>query len=357
MLNLRVLFWVRPDFYTFPGGDTVQVKYTARALSELGCKVDLSSDPEIDIGVYDIIHLCHLERCHNTWLFFQKAKKTHKRIFLSTIYWPSNHIPLLGFWNKQYRAIKENLINIIRLGVTSTKGQKRFILASLRKGWLSCREQLLNCVDLLLPNSTSEAEILRQEKLKDVPIVVIPNVVDVKKCDAIEKLPWGKRSMILCVGHFCPRKNQLVLIKALKNTNISVVFAGSYRSMHRRYYEYCRKEAADQHTFLGRCSNEKVLELMGQARVHVQTSKLETPGLVNLEAGLMGCNLVLPPVNPVRDYFGNLGNYFLTYQKDSIRKAVLDAINTEPDQSLEKHIRNNFTMTQLKSRLSVVYRL
>ena len=333
----------------------MQVNFSVRALSKLGCKVDLSCNPEIDLEDYDIIHLCHLERCHDTYYFFKKAQEKHKKIFLSTIYWPSTHSPLNGFWDKQYRAAKENLINIVRLGMTSTKGQKRFVLASLRKGWLSCREQLINNVDLLLPNSQSEADILRDEKQKDVSIAIIPNVIDAKKCDAVEKLPWQQRSMILCVGHFCPRKNQIALIKALKNTDISVVFAGSYRSMHRRYYEHCRKEAAGQHTFLGGCSNDKVLELMGQTRVHVQTSTLETPGLVNLEAGLIGCNLVLPPVSPVRDYFGDLCHYFLTYQNDSIRNAVIEAINTEPDQSLEKHIRKNFTMTQLITRLSVVY--
>jgi glycosyltransferase involved in cell wall biosynthesis len=355
MRNLKVLFWIRPDFYTFPGGDTVQVEYTAQALSELGCKVDLSSDPRIDIRVYDIIHLWHLERCHETWLFFQKAKRNHKRIFLAPIYWPSNQIPLTGFWSKQLKAIKENSKNIIRLGTTSTKDQKWFIMAALRKGWLRCREQLLNHVDLLLSNSASEADILRQEQQSDVPIAVIPNVVDVKKCDVIKKLPWERRTMLLCVGHFCPRKNQLALIESLKGTDLSVVFAGGSRPMHRIYYEHCRKEAAGQHTFLNSCSGEKILQLMSQAKVHIQVSTAETPGLVNLEAGLMGCNVVLPPLRPVRDYFEDFGHYFFTYEKDSIRKAIVDAINTEPYLSLENHIRGKFTMMQLKSRLSAVY--
>jgi len=356
MLNLKVLFCIRPDFNTFPGGDTVQVKYTAQALSELGCQVNLSSDPRIDIGVYDIIHLWHLERCHETWLFFQKAKKNHKRIFLTPIYWPSNHIPLVDFWKKQLKAIKENSKNIIRLCTTSRKDQKYFIMASLRKGWLRCREQLLNNVDLLLPNSVSEAEILRQEKQNDVPIVIIPNVVDVKKCDVINKMPWKRRTMLLCVGHFCPRKNQLTLIKALKGTNISVVFAGGFRPMHRIYYEHCRIRASGQHTFLNSCPYEKVLQLMSQAKVHIQVSIAETPGFVSLEAGLMGCNLVIPPLNPVRDYFMDFVYYFFTYEKDSIMKAIVDAINTEPAPSLENYIRNNFTMTQLKTRLSDVYK-
>ncbi|UCG56528.1 MAG: glycosyltransferase family 4 protein [Phycisphaerales bacterium] len=357
MLKLKALFWLRPDFRMCPGGDTVQAKYTAQALSELGWKVDICSDPDIDPGVYDIVHLWHLERCHDTWLYFQKAKKSRRRIFLSPIYWPSNQTPLTGFLNKQRRAVKENLKDVMRLGMTGTKGHRRFVLASVRKGWLACREQLLNCVDLLLPNSASEAEILRQERQDDVPIAVIPNVVDTRMCDAVVKVPWEERSMILCVGHFCPRKNQLTLIKALKNTNISVVFVGGFRPARRWYYERCRREAAGQHTFMGSCSSQKVLELMGQARVHVLTSTSETPGLVNLEAGLMGCNLVLPPVAPVVDYFGDLAHYFSTYQVENIRQAIVDATNTRPAQSLESHIRRTFTLTQLKSRLSVAYHL
>ena len=356
MLNQKILFWVRPDFYTFPGGDTGQAEDTARALLELGCEVDISSDSDLEIGKYDIIHLWHLERCHDNWLFFQKAKKNQKRIFLSPIYWPSDHLPLIGFWKKQYRSAKENMKYIIRIRLTDNKKQKQFILAALKKGWLHCREQLLNDVNLLLPNSDSEADIIRKEKQKDVPVIVIPNIVDVKKTDAIKREPWGKRSTILCVGHFCPRKNQLALIRALKGTDISIIFAGGFRPMHSYYYHRCRRNAKDQHTFLGTCSNEKVLELMGRAKVHIQTSFLETPGIANLEAGLMGCNVVLPPVDPVRDYFGNLGHIFASYDSGTIRKTILSAINTAPGHSIEDLIRRKYTMTQLKARLLVAYK-
>ena len=355
MLSLKVLMWVRPDFYTFPGGDTIQVKYTAGALSELGCKVDVSSDPNLNINEYDIIHLWHLERCHDTWLFYQMARKSNKRIFLSPIYWPADHRPLIGTMRKQLRAMKENIKCAIRLCMPSAKDNRSFILASLKTGWLSCREQLLNHVELLVPNSDSEAQILRHELSHNAPIVVVPNVIDSGSCDKTEKLPWDQRTMILCAGHFCPRKNQLALINALKNTDVSVVFAGGCRPMHRRYYKRCRRAAAGQHTFMGSCSNEKVLELMGQSKVHVQASAYETPGLVNLEAALMGCSLVLPPVDPVKDYFGQLGNYYSSCDDKGIRKAVIDAINRKPDKSLEEHIRNHYTIEQLKTHLEKAY--
>lgn len=356
MLNLNVLMWVRPDFHTFPGGDTIQVKYTVRALSEIGCQVDISCDPNFNIDEYDIIHLWHLERCQDTWLFYRQAKKKNKRIFLTPIYWPVNHQPFSGFFKIHGRALEENVKYLIRLCMLPpASDSRRFIFASLKNGWLHCREQLLNGVDQLIPNSDSESQILRQELLHEVPITVVPNVIDLHKCDATEKLPWDQRTMILCAGHFCPRKNQLALINALNNTGISVVFAGGSRPMHRRYYEHCLKAACGRHTFLGNCSNQRVLELMGQSKVHVQTSILETPGIVNLEAGLMGCNLVLPPVDPVRDYFGDLGHYFSTYKSPSIRKTIISAITKNPAQSIENHIRKNYTMVQLKSQLLIAY--
>ncbi|MDY0041857.1 MAG: hypothetical protein RBS57_16210, partial [Desulforhabdus sp.] len=125
--------------------------------------------------------------------------------------------------------------------------------------------------------------------------------------------------------------------------------------MHRGYFRRCRTAAADQHVFPGSLSHDDVLQLMGRARAHVHVSRLETPGLVNLEAALMGCNLVLPPVAPVKDYFGALGSYIESYSPRDIRDAVERAVSVPPDGALEEHVRQNYTTAQLKRSLFDAY--
>ncbi|GKT10717.1 glycosyl transferase [Desulforhabdus sp. TSK] len=357
-LNLNVLFWVRPDFHSYPGGDTVQLHSSAAMLRELGCEVTLSSDPGLDPSLFDVIHLWHLERCHDTWLLFQMARKSGKPILLSPIYWPWNHLPLKSNGAKWLRGFKEDGKNWIRFFNAVRTGSnlyKRFIAAALRTGWLKCREAMLNGVSMLLPNSPSEAEILRAEKSSNVPILVVPNVVDDRKCGSFPRLPWNERDLILCVGHFCPRKNQLALIDALKGSSLSVTFIGGLRPMHRGYFEHCRRVSSGRHHFLGNLSHDDVLQLMGRAKAHIHVSKLETPGLVNLEAALMGCNLVLPPVAPVRDYFGSLGNYIRSYAREDIRRELEKAVSVPPNGALEEHVRRNFTQDQLRQSLFDAY--
>lgn len=357
-LDLNVLFCVRPDFYSYPGGDTVQIHSSAAMLRELGCQVTISSDPGIDHSAFHVIHLWHLERSHDTWLFFQMARKSGKPILLSPIYWPWNHQPLKRKWQKWFRSFKEDSKNLVRFIQASRAGsslQKRFISTALKTGWLHCRQEMLNGVDMLLPNSPSEAEILNAEKESPVLVRVVPNVVDDRKCGSFKKFSWAERDLILCVGHFCPRKNQLALINALKDSHLSVTFIGGLRPMHRGYFELCQNVAAGQHKFLGNLSHDKVLQLMGKAKAHVHVSKLETPGLVNLEAALMGCNLVLPPVAPVMDYFKNLGNYIQSYNLGDIRKAVERSVSCPPDVALEQHVRSNYTHEQLKQSLFDAY--
>jgi hypothetical protein len=84
---LRVAFGVRPDWKSRAGGDTVQIDGTAAALRALGVDVVICPAPA-DASGFDLVHVFHLGRVHESYPHFRRAVACGKPVVVSTIYWP-----------------------------------------------------------------------------------------------------------------------------------------------------------------------------------------------------------------------------------------------------------------------------
>lgn len=348
--SLRLLFWVRKDYHTNPGGDSVQAELWAKLLRKLGMQVIISRDANLNIDEFDIVHLWHLERIHDTYHLFTRAKAANKPILLATTYWPKDGLPLKGSWRKFKRAIVENAKLFIRCLMSGSL--LSVFLNSRCKEWLRARNAMLNHSSLLLPNSKSEAMLLLDELSHSKKIVEIPNIFNPSIAE--DNIPWKKRQHVLCVGHFCPRKNQLALIRALKHADIKISFIGRSRPMHAHYYARCLKEAAGQHEFLGELPERDVWKMMSQAKAHICVSNIETPGIANLEAAALGCGLLLPDIPPVRDYFGSSAVYF--DETHEILCKVQECLKAPPLPTLRESVRNKFSVQILSDKLTELYK-
>ncbi len=354
---LKILSWVRPDLNDWSGGDTIQVNETARALKKLGVDITVSHDPQQDLQPFDCIHLWHLERVHDSYYYLEQARAAGKPVVLSTIYWPEDHKPRI-FGNNApawIRGCRENLKNLVRIIMNPNPGSRMRTWTALRTGWATCRQRLLEGVEVLLPNSHAEADIISRESRRELCVMVVPNAVNPEAYPDINASspaqPARAPAMtttaqgmdILCVGHFCIRKNQLWLIQALAGTDIRISFIGTARRMHQGYFRQCLKQARDRHEFHGSMPREKVLAAMRRAGVHVCASRFETPGLVNLEAALMGCNLVVPECAPIREYLQEHAFYFRHDSAKSLHQAIHAAMSAPPPIALQKRILTHYT--------------
>lgn len=352
-MTLNVLFIVRSTLHAWPGGDTVQIDRTADALRQLGVDVTVSDDPSTDVSAYDLVHLWHLERPHETLLPFRRARARGIPVALSTIYWPGEGAPKVKqpFPRRAAKALLEDLKNAYRL----CGGRRSGTWAALRKTWAGSRRELLSSVDVLLPNSQAEAEALAVEG-SPRSTRVVPNAVDAAACDrVVEETGSQPRDGIACVGHFDPRKNQLALVEALRDTDIAVTFVGSGRQYRRRYYRRCQQRAGDNMRFLGDLKHRDVLRQLRRCRCHVCPSRFETPGLVNLEAALMGCAIVAPDCAPVREYLRDDAAYFTQPDPDDIRRAVFTALENQPSLQLQTRIREELSWTQAAKATLAAY--
>ncbi|MEW6572170.1 MAG: glycosyltransferase [Bacillota bacterium] len=352
-MDLRVLMQSRVTLFSVTGGDTIQILKTKEYLEKLGVECDISLELEPDLAGYDLVHLFNLMRPQEVYLQALNAKAQGKPVVLSPIYglytdyernarpWPFRRLArLLSPSQVEYLKV---LARAVRNGEYH-RGTKMV----LRYGYVPLLKRILALCDFLLPNSYSEMRRIEQDLgVTAKPFLVVPNAADRNLFDPARVQLSGKweylRDCVLCVARIEGRKNQLKLVEAVRGAPYRLVLVGEPAPNHRRYAEAVRRSAPPNVVFLGKVPHEELPELYHLARVHVLASWMETPGLSSLEAGLMGCNIVITDKGDTREYFGDYAYYCDPASVESIRQAI-DRVWHEPvNPDLREHILRNST--------------
>lgn len=339
---MRVLFVVRPDLERFRGGDTTQILATAGGLRDLGVEVELAQRVPDSLRGIDVVHLFHLDRLWEN-VPHLRAVGAARPVVLSPIWWPKddyNAHSRRGLQGAISRAVGTRVFDSMRLAVRSFVAFKE---APSRRtlprpsSWMFLRRsrELLSTAAIVLPNSLAEVRRLQEGFGLTFPYAVIPNGVA-----PAEPAPTGdgcddageEHFDVLCVARLEPRKNQHLLIDALRDSDLSVGFAGAAGRFDTDYEALLRASATDRMTFLGPVGRDRLPGLYRSARVHVLPSWFETPGLSSLEAASHGCRIVVGDCEPVREYFGHHAVYCDPRSVDSIREAVHRALATRDDE-------------------------
>lgn len=198
------------------------------------------------------------------------------------------------------------------------------------------RHQFL-LADRVIANSEIECETLA--RTLDLPrerFASVLNGVDELFFDPVP--PHRFREMfniagpfVLNVGNIEPRKNQLALIRAMKQMpELQLVLIGHERDPV--YAQACRAEGGDQVRFLGPIAHTDPLLRSAYAACEVfcLPSTLETPGLAALEAYAVGAHIAITEVGSTREYFGHASNVqFL--DPESVPSIVEAVRNTRTD--------------------------
>ena len=351
---MRVLFQARPDLFTNPGGDTIQIQKTKDALELRGIEIDLSLDLSPNLAVYDLVHLFNITRVHETYLQALNANQQRKPIVLSTIYWNMDEYKRFA---RNFNPIKRTLGNLadyepLRRRLLTFRdfllreSANEALKLQRAMGFRNQQIAVLHMADILLPNSLVEYKLIQRDFSIDKPFMVVPNAADCDFAYSDKKAfvsEFGLEDFILAVGNIAIRKNYLALIRALKDTDLRIVIAGRTYDAEKRYAKLCRKEAGKHVLFIDGLERDMLASAYAAAKVHVLPSWYETPGLASLEAGLAGCNVVSTDRGSAKEYFGDLVWYCDPADLNSIRKAVLGAYAAPKTESLKKLIAEKYT--------------
>ncbi|MFH1420017.1 MAG: glycosyltransferase [Planctomycetota bacterium] len=363
---LRVLVQNRPDSAENPGGDTVQMDWTVRFLRELGHDVEVSFDLRPDLHGYDLVHLFNLTRPFQTLAQAENANRHGKPYILSSIYWdiegaipwhayefPSWLLRLLPapVWKRLARIRRRSKGPVQKTGSESSASRDiREVQAEIVRG-----------ARIILPNSEAEKQHIldrfataRSDRIRVVLNGVSP-LVTVKN-----KASPARRRVFLCAGAIGPRKNQLILVRAFKSlSGERLLLLGQTGAGCERYRRAVERIAGPNVEFREPVSHERMGEVLAGAKVLVQPSYIETPGLAAMEAAAAGVPIVVSDAAPVREYFGSLGHYCNPASVQSIvgacRAAALTAETPADDRGSGMAFSQRFGWARVLAPLGAIY--
>lgn len=331
----RVFVAGRLDAFSAAGGGEIQMDRTCRALGDIGVDARRWRPWEDRLEQGDLLHLFGSVR--EMLPVVESARRSGAAVCVSTVAWFSLHDPMRTGGP------------IHRLAATS-----RFLLRRLLPRIDTWRRRLYHLADRLLPNSQAEADqLVRYFQVPRDKIHVVPNAADPRLANA-DPQPFRQmiaelrldptRPIVLCPARIEPRKNQRTLIRALSDTDVSLVLIGDPVVGHERYFERCQTDAGPNVRIIPRIAHDNPMlgSALAAADCLALCSWFETPGLAAIEAAMTGTPLVLPTGGCAREYFGPLARYVKPDRTKAIRCAVFDAIADGPSEELASIARDTF---------------
>jgi glycosyltransferase involved in cell wall biosynthesis len=221
----------------------------------------------------------------------------------------------------------------------------------------------LYIADRVICNSYAECEVLSEVfKLDPSKFETVYNGVDDSFFGATDENTFREyfnidMPFVLNVANIEPRKNQLNLIRAMKEIpEIKLILIGHKRDSE--YAQQCLEEGGDQVLYLGSLPHDSPLlkSAFLACEVFALPSTLETPGLAALEAAAVGAKIVITSEGSTREYFGEGAEYVDHYSVSSIYRGLINAIKSPKDGLLALCVKSNFNWQDAVTKLSKVYK-
>ena len=341
-MALRVLMVIRPNAETVLGGDTVQMRETARALERNGLTVEqsigLPSDAQLNSC--DVVHLFNLHTPDFTLEAAKKVKGKGLPLALSTIYWDFGADRLV-IESSKLRLIRKVFGLPIAYDIARRrhKHNARFEHEKIR--------EILSLADAHMPNSKIESEMVAAFGVAGKVLQVVSNGIDAERYGVRRDLPMPSalaergiksKEYLLIAARLDPDKNQLEFCRAMQGKGIPIVLCGP--APDPVYRDACRDLGA---IVLGQASGDDLDALMLHARVHALPSWRETPGLANLEAAALGCQIVSTKMGSVWEYFEDMAFYCDPASHIRMQLAVEDAWKAKPSDNLRNRVLERYT--------------
>lgn len=319
------------------GGAVSVMKQTARALDALGCETRITTDLHPDVRGFDLVHAFNVWAPATALEQLRHLRSTGIPVVWSPIYlhWCEYTWAVHALQDIYGSAITEDeRARRLRQFADRTLPAKGFDAWSANEvypGFHDHLKEMLACVDHVCATSFREMQTLVQVTgSTSIPFTLTPHGVDTtyfrEATPNLFRSRFGPEPFVLCVGAVDIRKNQLMLVRALKGTPLRTVLVGP--SLEPGYLNVCRREGGDGLLVTGRLSPEMVASAYKAAAAHALPSFAEGAALANLEAAVSGCPMVVSNRSSEFEYFGDAPFYCNPTDPTSIRNALHLAIES-----------------------------
>lgn len=366
----RVLLSLHAPEAASPGGPSIRVRRTQDALRALGVAADLTTDETPDPTGYDLVHVFNVWQPDSALDLLRHLAGFNVPVVFSPIYldlvetaWVHQTVPSTFRDSRTRQELGRRLDEVL-----ATPRARRltppFTRSIIRSDYPALVREMVSLADHLILLSDCERAHLERIGVGDTQWSLVRNGVDVELfATATPDLArdWlGVSEYVLCAGRIEPRKNQLLLTEALRETGLPIVFLG--HGSNPSYADLVRRHGEDRVRIAGRVEHDNPLlpSIYAGARVFALPSWSEGAPLVALEAAAAGVPLVLSDRSGEREYFADLAEYCDPGDLSAIRAAVSRAWDG-PRQSaaaqsrLQELVRDRFTWDHVARATRDVY--
>lgn len=320
---LKVLIQNRPGTFTHRGGDTVQVERLSQGLKERGHEVKVDVSGTVDPSGFDLVHLYNFATTEFTELLAKRATAAGVPYVVTTLY---EEVPE---FHTQSHLVAMHVMDYVRRGQDKSWWNNTVLdLAKAPRADRFKADWIVSNAAALFPNGAGETAAIKRDFPDAKNLVEIPlgHEVGAMVGPELFEREYGVKDFVFCVGRFETRKNQLMLLKALEDSDLTVVLASGGFSYQPEYDAAVRAFKRKGRTIIiERVSPEMLSSAYAACRVHALPSWYELPGHVSLEAAAHGKNIVVTRTGTQPDYYGTKAFYCQPWDSDSINAAVTAA--------------------------------
>lgn len=330
----------------------MQVERLSQGLQLRGCQVVVDVTGSADPSDFDIVHLYNFAMTEFTESLAKRAHSVGTPYVVTTLY---EEVPI---FHNQSHVVANHLFEYLRMGQDKDWWQRTMLdLSTVTKASRFRVDWIVSHAAALLTNGLRETAAIKRDFpfARDLVEVPLGHEVGAKVGPDLFFNEYGVRDFVLCVGRFETRKNQLMLLKALEDSDLTVVLASGGFSYQADYDAAVRNFKRKGRTVIvERLSPEMLSSAYAASRIHALPSWYELPGHVSIEAASHRKNIVVTDTGTQADYFGSYAFYCEPWNEDSIKTAVLDAFEA-PFREEFVQIAENYSWENTVDRTLEVY--
>jgi tetratricopeptide (TPR) repeat protein len=323
---LRVLIQNRPTTFSQRGGDTVQIERLSSGLRSRGCDVTVDVTGTIDPKGFNLVHLFNLATTEYTEHLAKRAHQAGVPYVVTTLYED------LPEFHNQSHLVAQYLVDYVRSGQDRNWWETTILdLSKATRASRFAADWIISHASGLFPNGPTEAASIERDfpdarHFYDIPLGHEVGAIVGPELFVQE---YGVKDFVLSVGRFESRKNQLMLLKALEDSDLTVVLASGGFTYQPEYDAAVRGfQRRGKTVIVEQITAEMLSSAYAACRVHALPSWYELPGHVSLEAAAHGKNIVITSSGTQLDYFGRKAFYCQPWDPDTVLEAVMEAFES-----------------------------
>jgi glycosyltransferase involved in cell wall biosynthesis len=336
-----VLFQGRANLFSHPDDDTDVARRLMTELARLRADVRFSPTHAIPPGT-DVVHAIGLTAAE-TRRAAEEAERARVPLVVTALYADT----------ARFTATANAAVALFRLAIDPRGGQRAALdrqglaaaVAASRNGSPAAAPadgRVAALARVLLCCGPSERRRVQADHplgrdVRVIPFGADPETIEPPVAPGTFGAMHGVRDFVLCVGRLETRRNQLMLLEALRDDSRAVVLVTGDFTYEPEYARLCAAFRRRGTTVLLGHVPAALLEAAArEAAVHCTPSWYELPGLAALGAARLGTRVAASSWGAIADYLDGTIAYCEPDDPQSIGRAIVTARRLEPEAAAEQ---------------------